>query len=95
MRSGGKMFVTVIFLLTLGVIGVFGYAMWQSDVAETELKYKDELHKSRMFNQSAQQNIINLIEENGRLKRENNALTQELERLATEYQQLNTDTEGE
>ena len=84
MRSGGKIFLTLLFLLSIGAAGVFGYAMWQSDVANAELKYKDELSKSRLFNQSAQQTITELLSENEELKREINKLKKENERLIAE-----------
>ena len=81
MNKTGKIFLNILFLLTIGVAAVFGYAMLRSEVAGVEMAYEGELSKSRLFNQSAQQTISDLIIENEQLKRENNKLIKENEQL--------------
>ena len=88
MAKTGKLFVSLLIILALGVASVFGYAGWRSSLREIELSYKDELSKSRLFNQSSQQTISDLLAENEKFKRENNKLTKENERLAAELKEM-------
>ena len=59
-------------LFVLVIATAILYAVWTVGMMFDDMKatYRDELHKSQLLNHSAQQRIIELMDENARLREE-------------------------